>query len=62
MTWAGLTDSEAYLAQWRQGSWQEQDGELDEISDSLVAEIESAYPPERLRALIRGGGWEGDHK
>jgi hypothetical protein len=55
---AGLTGSDDYLAQWRNGGWQEREGDLEEIVDSLVAEIEAAYPPERLRTLIQQHGLE----
>ena len=55
---AGLTGSDDYLAQWRNGGWQEREGDLEEIVDSLVAEIEAAYPPERLRTLIQQLGLE----
>jgi hypothetical protein len=55
---AGLTGSDDYLAQWRNGGWQEREGDLEEIVDSLVAEIEAAYPPERLRTLIHQLGLE----
>lgn len=55
---AGLTDSEDYLAQWRNGDWQERDGALDAVADTLVAELETSYPPERLRMLIEQHGLE----
>ncbi|MDX1413293.1 MAG: virulence factor [Candidatus Promineifilaceae bacterium] len=55
---AGLTDSTDYLAEWRNGEWQEREGTLGEILDALVAEIEAAYPPKRLRALIQNQGLE----
>ena len=55
---AGLTGSDDYLTQWRNGDWQERDGELPEVADALFAEVEAAYPPERLRALIQQQGQE----
>ncbi len=55
---AGLTGSEAYLAQWRNGEWQERAGEPDEVAALLVTEIEAAYPPGRVRQLIAQGGQE----
>ncbi len=55
---AGLTGSDDYLTQWRNGEWQERDGELDEVANALLAEVEAAYPPERLRALIQQNGQE----
>ena len=50
---AGRTGSNDYLDAWRNGEWQERDGELEEVADALVAELEAAYKMERLRTLIR---------
>ena len=55
---AGKTSSDDYLAEWRKSPWLEQDGDLDEVVDTLLAEVEAAYPPERLRKLIKHGGLE----
>jgi len=57
---AGLTNSEDYLGQWRNSEWLERDGLLEEIADTLVAGLEDAYPPDRLRILIRQYGLEED--
>ncbi len=54
----GLTGSEDYLTQWRNGEWQERDGEPDEIAAGLVSEIETTYPPARVRQLVEQGGKE----
>ena len=55
---AGKTESDDYLAEWRNGDWQERDGDPDTLMAELVAELEAAYPPERLRQLIRQAGRE----
>lgn len=55
---AGLTESSDYLAQWRKSEWQEREGELKETADRLAAELEAAYPAERLRALMEQSGLE----
>jgi hypothetical protein len=55
---AGLTNSADYLAQWRNGEWLERDGELEVVADTLLAELEAAYSPERLRTLIEQHGFE----
>ena len=55
---AGKTESDDYLAEWRNGGWQERDGEAQEVVGLLVTELEAAYPPERLRALIQQQGQE----
>ncbi len=59
---AGKTNSEDYLAEWRNSPWQEQAGDLDAVAEALVAELETAYPPERLRKLISQGGREQTEK
>ena len=53
---AGLTNSDDYLAQWHNGEWMERDGQLEETADALITELEAAYPPERLRSIIRQHG------
>ena len=53
---AGLTKSDDYLAHWRKSEWLERDGELVETAEALVAELEAAYPPERLSSMIRQHG------
>ncbi|KAA3658517.1 MAG: hypothetical protein DWQ04_24825 [Chloroflexi bacterium] len=55
---AGKTESDHYLAEWRNGDWLEREGELDEVAEALIAELEAAYPPERLRSLIQQHGLE----
>jgi len=55
---AGLTESGDYLAEWRKSEWQEREGELGETADELAAELEAAYPAERLRALMEQFGLE----
>lgn len=57
---AGKTESDAYLAEWRSSDWQERDGEPEAVADALIAELEAAYPPQRLRQLIQNGGREAD--
>ena len=49
---AGLTGSDDYLAQWRNGEWTEREGEAEELLDEVLSELEEAYPPKRLRTLI----------
>jgi len=55
---AGLSGSDDYLAEWRNGDWQEHDGNAEELLDGLLAELEAAYPPERVRRLIANRGQE----
>lgn len=55
---AGVTESKDYLSQWRRSDWEVREGELAEVADALAAELEAAYPPERLRKLIKQLGFE----
>lgn len=55
---AGLTESSAYLAEWRMSDWLDREGELLATLELLVAELEAEYPPGRLRGLVQGHGRE----
>ncbi len=55
---AGKTESDAYLAEWRNSGWQERDGNPETVVEIPVAELEATYPPPRLRQLIQNGGLE----
>ncbi len=55
---AGKTESNDYLAEWRSSDWQEREGDPEAVADILVAELEAAYPPQRLRTLIQQHGLE----
>jgi hypothetical protein len=55
---AGLTESSDYLSQWRMSDWQISDGEPAEVAEAVAAELEAAYPPKRLRQLIKQIGLE----
>ena len=59
---AGITESDVYLAQWRKGEWQEQEGDFEDVATAIVNELEAAYPPERLRNLIKQHGLEEAQK
>ncbi|WP_416898366.1 MAG: virulence factor [Minwuia sp.] len=52
----GAKDSDAYLAEWRQGEPESVDGNLEELAAIFAAELEAAYPPERVSALVANGG------
>lgn len=55
---AGATATDAYLAEWRNGEPMERATEPEAAADTLAAELEAAYPAERLRALIAAAGRE----
>ena len=54
----GKTDSDGYMEEWRVADWQEISGEPEELAGALVAQLESDYPGDRLRQLVKQGGWE----
>lgn len=47
-----------YLEVWRAGEWQERAGELETVADEVAAELERAYPAERLAGLAANAGRE----
>jgi hypothetical protein len=53
---AGLTGTDAYLGEWRTGEAKEREGEVDAVARAVAAELEAAYPDERLAALAENGG------
>lgn len=55
---SGKTDNEAYIAEWRTGGWQGIAGQPEAFADTLVTELETDYPGDRLRQLVKRGGWE----
>ncbi|HFA59741.1 MAG TPA: hypothetical protein ENJ83_03530 [Rhodospirillales bacterium] len=55
---AGLTGTDAYLAAWRRSDPEPCGEDPEAEADRLAAEIEAAYPPERLRRLVVAGGHE----
>lgn len=48
----GSADSAAYLEGWHWGPEQERAGSAQEVVDALVAELEEAYPNERLMQMV----------
>ena len=56
---AGLTDSDAYLAEWRRGEPAPCPDNLDGAVAETVASLEQTYDTERLKRLIDSGGKNG---
>lgn len=48
-----LTGSDAYLEAWRRDAWQEREGMPESVAQTVAAEVEAAYPPERLREMLQ---------
>jgi len=55
---ANATSTDDYLEHWRTSDWQPGEGDPASLADWLVAQLEADYPPERLDALARRGGYE----
>jgi hypothetical protein len=53
---AGLTETDAYLEQWRSSAWEVRPGSPEAVVEQWVAELEAEYSDERLRALAENGG------
>jgi hypothetical protein len=49
---ASKVDPDAYMNGWQWGPKEERIGPANEVAEALVAELDAAYPQERLRALI----------
>jgi hypothetical protein len=48
----GITGSDDYLQAWRRSPWEAREGAPEEVAAAVAAELEAAYPPERVRALL----------
>lgn len=55
---AGLTNSDAYLSEWRRGDPAPCADDLHAVVAETVAGIETAYDAERLKHLVAAGGKE----
>ena len=53
---AGASDADAYLADWRQGDWQERDGDSGGVAEAVAAELDEEFPVERLSQLVEASG------
>ncbi|MFQ5408383.1 MAG: virulence factor [Anaerolineales bacterium] len=55
---AGKIGTNGYLSGWRTSEWQDHDGDVDAVAEHLVAELDAAYPRERLRTMIKQYGYD----
>ena len=53
---AGLTGTDAYLTEWRRGEPEACGDDLEAEAQAAADALETEYTPERLRALVAGGG------
>jgi hypothetical protein len=54
----GAKDSDAYLSQWRRGTPEPVGDDLESEAAAALADLEAAYPNERLKALVATGGFD----
>lgn len=54
----GARDTDAYLAEWRRGEPHSVSDDLEMEADAALAELEAAFPAERLKTLVDNGGFE----
>lgn len=52
----GAKDSDAYLAEWRQGDPEPVEGDMEELAAAYAAQLEADYSVERVNALVANGG------
>jgi len=52
----GDTGSDDYLAGWTRGQWTTAEGSGPEVADRVVADLEAAWPAERVTAYLDGLG------
>jgi hypothetical protein len=57
---SGAHGTDDYLADWRKGDPQAVSDDLEAEADKAAAELEELYTRERLVALVKAGGSEGD--
>jgi hypothetical protein len=55
---SGTTGTDDYLAEWRTTGWQERDGEPEDVLETVVAELDAAYPREKIKTLVENEGRE----
>jgi hypothetical protein len=53
---AKTTSTDEYLDEWRSSDAQEAEGDPETLADRLAAELEAAYPDERLMLLVENKG------
>ncbi len=49
---AGATGSDEYLDGWLRSDWQEREGNPEDVAQAVAAQLETDYPPQRIRKLL----------
>lgn len=55
---AGLTESDAYLAEWRRQISMMEHADIETLADQIQADIEERYDEQRLTTLVQNRGFE----
>ena len=55
---AGMIGTDDYLAEWRTSDALEKEGEAEAVAAAVVAELETAFPENRLKMLVENWGRE----
>ncbi|MBV7329676.1 virulence factor [Chloroflexi bacterium TSY] len=50
---ANLIGTDEYLAEWQRSEWVERDGAPEEVVQTVAAELEAEFTPERIREILR---------
>ena len=56
---SGAADTDAYLEEWRRAAPVAVGDDLEAEADKAAAELEAAWPKDRLVALVQSGGRDG---
>jgi hypothetical protein len=55
---ANATGTDDYLEEWHSSPPQQGEGDPEGVADIVAAELEAAYPPEKLDKLVANKGYE----
>ena len=55
---AGMAGADDYLAEWRTSDLRDKEGEAEAVATAIVAELETAFPDDRLKMLVENWGRE----
>ena len=49
---ANMIGTDAYLEQWHKSDWENREGTPQEVVETVVSEIETAFSPARIREIL----------
>ena len=53
----GAEDTDAYLSEWRKGTYYQVEGDQTDIAKSEATRIETEYDQDKIKKLIANDGW-----